>query len=319
MWAKSDFAGLRSQTSLTRMTLYLGCPIWAHKGWVGNFFPKGTKSGDFLREYSRRLNTVEGNTTFYAAPTPATLERWKNDTPEGFHFCPKLPRTVSHAGKLVPRLDEARRFIDLMRALGSRLGPLFLQLPPRYSPGHMEDLRAFLAGWPTDLKLAVEVRHPDWFQPPHNEALNALLREFDSARVLIDTRPIRDMPEVVIADGKVQVRTEQARERKPDVPLMPVRTASFTFLRYVGHPKVELNAPFLEEWAERAAGWLKEGAEVYVFCHCPDETHSPQFCRELHRRVATRVKVNPLPWEDLESREVGEKGSRGEGEQGRLL
>ena len=56
------------------MSIYLGCPIWSFKGWVGNFYPKGTKPADFLREYARRLTTVEGNTTFYAVPAPKTIE-----------------------------------------------------------------------------------------------------------------------------------------------------------------------------------------------------------------------------------------------------
>jgi uncharacterized protein YecE (DUF72 family) len=127
------------------MALYLGCPIWANKGWVGDFFPKGTKSGDFLHEYARRLNTVEGNTTFYAVPSPDTLARWQAETPDGFHFCPKIPRAISHAGPLRPQLDEARRFANLMRdGLAERLGPIFLQLPPRYAPKMLDDLRAFL-------------------------------------------------------------------------------------------------------------------------------------------------------------------------------
>ena len=41
--------------------------MWGLKTWVGSFFPKGTKQKDFLATYSRRLNTVEGNTTFYSA------------------------------------------------------------------------------------------------------------------------------------------------------------------------------------------------------------------------------------------------------------
>ena len=64
------------------MSLYLGCPIWTYKGWIGSLFPKGTKSGDFLFEYARRLTTVEGNTTFYAVPSLETLERWSAETPE---------------------------------------------------------------------------------------------------------------------------------------------------------------------------------------------------------------------------------------------
>ena len=293
--------------TLTR--LFLGCPIWAHKGWIGSLFPKGTKSGAFLREYARRLNTVEGNTTFYAVPAPETLARWQADTPNGFHFCPKIPRAVSHAGALRPNLDEARRFGELMaHGLGSRLGPIFLQLPPRYSPKMLDDLRAFLEAWPTNIRLAVEVRHLDWFDSQADAALNDLLREHDAARVLIDTRPIRDMPEAEVGEESVYVRLQQAQERKPNVPLLPERTASFAFVRYIGHPNLELNEPLLAEWARRAAGWLAEGADVYVFCHCPDENVDPWLCRELHRRVAALAPIAPLPWDEVEPSDTAAQG-----------
>jgi uncharacterized protein YecE (DUF72 family) len=60
--------------------IYLGCPIWSFKDWVGNFYPKGTKPADFLCEYARRLTTIEGNTTFYAIPAPKTIESWIEHT-----------------------------------------------------------------------------------------------------------------------------------------------------------------------------------------------------------------------------------------------
>ena len=44
---------------------YIGCAIWSYKDWVGDLFPPGSKSGELLGLYSRRLTTVEGNTTFY--------------------------------------------------------------------------------------------------------------------------------------------------------------------------------------------------------------------------------------------------------------
>src|SRR3954464_9854099 len=102
------------------MNLYLGCPIWSYKGWVGNFYPKGTKPADFLWEYARRLTTIEGNTTFYAVPAPGTLQHWIDQTPETFRFCPKVPRAISHNGKLVEHIDEALRFVEIMSRLGER-------------------------------------------------------------------------------------------------------------------------------------------------------------------------------------------------------
>ncbi|NTU64107.1 MAG: DUF72 domain-containing protein [Chloroflexi bacterium] len=292
------------------MNFFTGSAVWAHQGWVGNFFPKGTKQADYLREYAKRLTTVEGNTTFWATPLVETVLRWAQETPAYFRFCPKLPRGISHAGQLMPHLSEAQRFVDLMRNLGTRLGPMFLQLPPRYSPKLSNDLQKFLSAWPREVKLALEVRHLDWFSEPHHSALNDLLRAHDVARVLIDTRPIRNLPDAKIEGGRVQVLLEQAQERKPDVPLLPERTASFAFVRYIGNPDVPANAALLDEWADRMAGWLEEPCEgseplarlsdVYAFCHCPDETFSPQICRELHQRVAARVPIDPLPWDDAD-------------------
>ncbi len=60
---------------------YLGCPLWAYKDWVGDLFPPGARASDFLRLYSRRLTTVEGNTTFYATPRPEMVARWAAETP----------------------------------------------------------------------------------------------------------------------------------------------------------------------------------------------------------------------------------------------
>jgi len=283
------------------MSLYLGCPIWTYKGWVGSLFPKGTKSGDYLFEYARRLNTVEGNTTFYAVPSQETLERWSAETPEDFRFCPKVPRTISHAGGLVQHIEAADEFVERMSYLGTRLGPMFLQLPPRYSPAFFEDLKAFLEVWPNKARLAVEVRHPDWFDKSHHNALNELLSELGMGRVIIDTRPIRDLRQDKILKGSVYLRLLQARERKPDLPALAVRTTDFTLLRYIGHPNMEQNLPILDEWAGHLASWLEGGAEAYVFCHCPDERMDPWLCRELHSRIAAQVPIPPLPWDEASS------------------
>lgn len=284
------------------MNLYLGCPIWSNKGWVGTFYPEKTKPADYLHEYARRLTTVEGNTTFYAVPAPDTLQQWAAEMPDGFRFCPKLPRAISHAGKLVEHIEEAQRFTEVMSALGERLGPMFLQMPPSYPPVLLEDLQAFLKAWAPGVQLAVEVRHPGWFDSPHTEALNELLSGYGMARVVIDTRPIRNLIGDRILAGSVYQRLLQARQRKPDLPIFPVKTADFIFLRYIGHPQSELNIPFLDEWASYLADRLREGMEAYVFCHCPDESLDPWLCRQLHQRIAeTGVPIPPLPWDSAGS------------------
>jgi uncharacterized protein YecE (DUF72 family) len=281
------------------MDLYVGCPVWSFKGWVGNFYPRGTKPSDFLLQYAKRLTNIEGNTTFYAVPSKRTLENWTEQTPETFRFCPKIPKAISHAGRLTDHIDRAAGFVEVMRGLGTRLGPMFLQLPPLFSPNLLADLEAFLSAWASDVRLGVEVRHLDWFDSPHDEALNELLASHNMARVTIDTRPIRDLQDDRILAGSTYESLLEARERKPDVPVVPKRTSDFVFVRYIGHPDLEINRPFLEEWGSYFSGQIKSGADVHVFCHSPDNLTAPYLCREIHQRVARDVDISPLPWDEI--------------------
>jgi len=283
------------------MNFYIGCPIWSFKGWVGNFYPLITKPADYLREYTKRLTTVEGNTTFYAIPPKKTILNWTAEMPEGFHLCPKVPRTISHEGKLEEHIEDALSFVEIMKQLEPCLGPMFLQLPPRYSPNLFPDLGAFLAAWPCDARLAVEVRHPDWFDEPNHKQLNELLSEYNMARVVIDTRPIRDLRGDAILRDSAYESLLEARERKPDVPVIPQRTADFVFIRYIGHPDMAHNSALLDEWAEYLVMQLRENIGAYFFCHSPDNMLAPYLCRELHQRVATRVSIPPLPWDETDS------------------
>ena len=267
---------------------YIGSPMWGYKEWVGNFFPPHTPPGDFLRLYSQHLTTVEGNTTFYALPSTETVARWSQETPSYFRFCPKISRDISHSTALDTHKKETEIFTQRMRGLGERLGPMFLQLPPGFSPVHITQLHAFLDFWPRDLQLAVEVRHPQFFTEPHSGELNMLLRGYNVARVIMDSRPIR----IGSAEEK---QVLQARERKPDLPLEVATTADFAFVRYIGHPRMEVNEPLLAFWAQHMARWLQQGITIYVFCHCPFEVHSPEICHALYHRVSSLHSLPTLP------------------------
>lgn len=292
------------------MRLYLGCPVWSFKGWVGNFYPERTKASDYLREYAQRLTAIEGNTTFYAVPAEKTIRQWAAATPESFRFCFKIPKAVSHAGKLAEGIDAALEFIKVMGPLEERLGPMFLQLPPSYAPRMLGDLQAFLERWPSSVRLGVEVRHLSWFDEPHNATLNRLLADHNMARVVIDTRPIRSLDGDKMLEGSVYQTLLEARERKPNVPVLPERTADFVFLRYIGHPQMNINTPLLDEWATYLAAQIQQGSDAYVICHSPDNLTAPWLCRSLHANVSGRVAIPRLPWEAADAGEV---------EQGRLV
>ena len=176
---------------------------------------------------------------------------------------------------------------------------MFLQLPPRYSPSLLGDLQAFLAVWPHDVRLAVEVRHLDWFDSPHGDSLDQLLSNHNMARVTIDTRPIRNLQGDAILAGSSYESLLEARERKPDVPVVPKRTSDFLFVRYIGHPELKFNMEFLDEWGITLVRKCKQARMFTSFCHSPDNLIAPDLCREIHQRVGKQVKIPPLPWDAI--------------------
>jgi uncharacterized protein YecE (DUF72 family) len=276
--------------------LYLGAPIWSNKAWVGSFFPPGTKQKDFLWLYSRRLNTVEGNTTFYATPSAEIAARWRDETPPGFKFCFKFPRTITHERRLRGAEAETAEFIERLAILGDRAGPCFLQLPPSFSSADMPALLAYVDSLPPlprmAWRLAVEVRHADFFGTPAETALSEALRERGLARVLYDQRGLRSAsPE--------DARTRAAQARKPDLPVRFTRTGPFAFVRYISHPDLEANGPLLDEWAAHVAEWLQAGDDVFFFCHHRNDALAPQLARQFHEHLSRLIDLPPLPaWDE---------------------
>ena len=191
------------------------------------------------------------------------------------------------------------QFVEVMRPLASRLGPMFLQLPPSYSPRLMDDLAKFLDAWPREIRLGVEVRHLDWFESLHREGLNQLLSSHYMARVVIDTRPIRSLEGDQILQGSSYESLLEARERKPDVPVFLERTTDFIFLRFIGHPELGQNIEFIDEWVDYLVPQIQQGATAFIFCHSPDNLIAPFICREIHQRIANRVSLSPLPWNEI--------------------
>jgi uncharacterized protein YecE (DUF72 family) len=276
------------------MTLKMGCAIWAYKGWVGPLFPKGSSPSKFLQLYSQRFSTVECNATFYSIPSAEVVTRWAQETPSTFEFCPKLPRSITHEGVLQPKIGAALRFIELMQRLGSeRLGPIFIQLPPRYGPQAFQDLQEFLQGvrgGGTD--LAVEARHPQWFQDGYGDRLNDLLTRLEIGRVLLDSRPIYECPD------DPQLASER---RKPRLPLQPASTSSFGFIRYISHPDTDFNEQFMMSWIPHINDWLSQGKRIYLFVHCPTEERSPQNAQRFQSLLEKHLDspIPPLPWSQI--------------------
>lgn len=142
--------------------------VVATAGWsiprsVAAYFPG---VGTHLERYSRVLRGVEINTSFYRNHSRETYTRWAAQTPRGFRFAVKVPRTITHDARLRGARRPLEEFLLGVRGLGARLGPLIVQLPgsqlfePRVASRFFGVLRERYDG-----AVVCEPRHASWFEP----------------------------------------------------------------------------------------------------------------------------------------------------------
>lgn len=173
-----------------------------------------------------------------------------------------------------------------MQRLGERLGVMFIQLPPNYTPDRLADLSIFLTALPRqNVDIALEVRHLDWFKSPYQEQLTELLVKLRVGRVILDTRSI------YAADPDLGAIVQC---KKPQVPLALDLTAPFSLIRYVSHPIQSANQIWLAGWTDQIKTWLNQDTQIYLFVHCPIEARSPINARYLHQ-IFTQAGIPLIP------------------------
>lgn len=122
---------------------FIGTSGWNYALWKGVFYPAELRQSEWLPYYAARFGTVEINNSFYRLPAADTFARWRRQTPEGFVFAVKATRYLTHRKKLKDPEQPLRNLLTNAEALGSGLGPILYQLPPRWRVG-LGRLRAFL-------------------------------------------------------------------------------------------------------------------------------------------------------------------------------
>ncbi|RXU70112.1 hypothetical protein CW358_02190 [Pseudomonas protegens] len=264
---------------------FLGCPSWSENAWREYLYPQDARANDFLGLYSQVFNAVEGNTTFYARPAPTTVQRWAEIMPEHFRFTAKFPGDISHGGDLRQQLGAAETFVQLLSPLGERVSPLWLQLPASFAPQRLAELAGFIDG--LQRPLAVEVRHPEFFAKGDAERrLNRLLRERGVERICLDPRALFSCTSSAPA-------VLHAQSKKPRVPPRPAAFTQFPQVRFIGHPELEANDPFLLPWIDKVATWIEEGRTPYVFLHTSDNRLAAELARRFHARLMQRLPGLP--------------------------
>jgi uncharacterized protein YecE (DUF72 family) len=152
---------------------------WSYEDWVGVFYPEGAPAGTFLSHYAEHYPVVEVDSTFYRTPTLSTVRGWNDKTPASFSFSLKVPQVITHEKVLADCRKELDGFLAAVRQLGGKL--LCCQLQFGYFnkaafanlDAFLQRLDPFLAVWPKDVPVAVEVRNKNWITPKWIDCLRA--------------------------------------------------------------------------------------------------------------------------------------------------
>ena len=163
--------------------LYVGTSGWQYRDWREVFYPRGLASRNWLEHYASCFRTVEVNNTFYRLPPPETFAGWARSVPDDFVMGLKVSRYLTHYKQLREPQEPVARFLASAAPLGERLGPVLLQLPPtlRADPARLAEA---LEEFPPGVRVAVEFRHPSWF----DDEVAAILTGHNAALCLVDRR-----------------------------------------------------------------------------------------------------------------------------------
>lgn len=259
---------LNAHKSENSLEAYVGCAKWNRADLKG-FYPRGTK--DELTYYSRQFNSIELNATFYKMPDWQQVETWKNKTPDGFKFFPKITDLITHYRRLINVEEPIQNYCDAVSNFQEKLGMAFMQLHDNFKPKDFERLKNALEFFPEEIPLGVEVRNEEWFS---NEAIShefsTLLEKQNMANIIVDTAGRRDMLHMRL-------------------------TSPVAFIRYVG-ANHKSDKERLDDWVKRIKIWKDEGLQqLYFFIHQNIEVESPLlsacFIENLNKELNLNLKI----------------------------
>src|ERR671921_496285 len=255
----------------SRPRVQVGCQGWNYEDWVTPpaaarpvFYPRGTRAEHMLDAYARAFDTVEVDSTFYAAPSDSTYETWARRVPEGFTFALKLPQKITHEESLRGRAATAAlaEFCRGARRLKEKLAAVLVQLPPQFEATR-DNLRAlsdFIPLLPEDIRFAVEFRDPFWFEEE-----------------LLVPLSLRRNVSLALVEGPWVTR-----ERVWRAAASLLDTSDFTYVRWMGERDITRFDEVVRErdltlskWAAAVERLGRRGSEVFAYFSNFYEGHAP--------------------------------------------
>jgi uncharacterized protein YecE (DUF72 family) len=227
--------------------LYAGTSGFAYPAWAPRFYPAGLRGEGLLPSYASRLPSVELNNTFYQQPSATKVAAWLAATPPTFRFVVKAQRGGSFRSFKEPT-PGLPWLTDPYRAFGGRLGAVLFRVPAG-SRRDDDRLAAFLAAWPRDLPVTVELQDASWHVDETYAALSTA--------------------------GAALCTTELPEDETP--PTIR-RTGTFLYVRLRRH---DYTPAELLAWAGRLEPFLADGIDAFVFFRHDETGRGPELAMAL--------------------------------------
>jgi uncharacterized protein YecE (DUF72 family) len=243
------------------MALWIGTSGWQYRDWRGPFYPERLPQTRWLEHYASRFRCVEVNNAFYRLPERSTFASWREQTPDGFLVAVKASRYLTHIKRLRDPQEPVDRLMDRAAALGDRLGPLLLQLPPtlKADPELLDGCLAAFAEHGRDVRVAVEPRHLSWW----TDEVRSVLCQRNAALCWAD-------------------------RRGPITPLWA--TADWGYVRFhegqASSPPTAYGRQALASWLPRIRKGWPSSADVFCFFNNDHAAAAPRNAETLERLPA---------------------------------
>jgi len=237
--------------------LFIGTSGWNYDEWKDGFYA-GVKRRDRLAHYARQFNAVEVNATFYRLQKAATLEHWRDETPDGFRFTIKGNRYLTHNKKLKDPLESVEIERDTARPLATKLSVVLWQLPGKLDKNisRLRDFCEALRAWDA-VSHVIEFRHTSWFDEETAECLDAC--------------------------GIASCQSDTA-----DWPMWNAATGDLACVRLHGHTRTyasRYSTAGLERWASAIAQWRRDGKPAHVYFDNTAEGAAPGDAMKLRSMI----------------------------------
>ena len=177
---------MKDDLGFSRGPFRIGCAGWNIPGQLSDVF---ASEGSHLERYSQMFNCCEINSSFYRPHKRETWERWAASVPAGFQFSVKVPRAITHEARLNCGTEVLSEFLQQIKYLREKLGPILIQLPPSLafdSSSARKLLSLLRQEYSGD--VVCEPRHSSWFC----DRVDGLLQHYRVARVAADPACVPD-------------------------------------------------------------------------------------------------------------------------------